>query len=253
MAFICTKGHNSDDADYCSECGIPINSNIVNLDKPLKVNNDEILVEKELCPDCGTNRNNGARFCEVCRYDFQTKTPYTVDNLKVPIVAVDQQINSSDNMVEDKVDDKVIDPALILKSEEPENLEEISFPEKLIKLNVVIKVDPSLITDEESKETCPKDMADRVFPLDLDENLLGRRSAAKKIYPEIEINDTGVSHRHLKFIKQKDSTFAVLELGSANGTILNGSNLESGIITPVKAGDEFIIGMWTRIELCERD
>jgi pSer/pThr/pTyr-binding forkhead associated (FHA) protein len=102
------------------------------------------------------------------------------------------------------------------------------------------------------KASCPQGAAERIFPLDLDENLVGRRSDTKGVYPEVEVNDPGVSHRHLKFIKQSDGTFAALELGSANGTELNGANLDAGVSTPVKAGDELIIGIWTRLQLRAR-
>jgi pSer/pThr/pTyr-binding forkhead associated (FHA) protein len=112
-------------------------------------------------------------------------------------------------------------------------------------------VDPSL-ADEESRAHCPVDDTERVFPLDLDENLVGRRSDVKGVFPEIMIDDPGVSHRHLKFNKQPDGSFAVLELGSANGTKLNGNNLEAGIVTPISEGDELTIGMWTRLKLRAR-
>jgi pSer/pThr/pTyr-binding forkhead associated (FHA) protein len=121
----------------------------------------------------------------------------------------------------------------------------------MVKLDVVIMVDPSL-ADEENGAQCPVGETERVFPLDLNENLVGRRSDAKGVFPEIMIDDPGVSRRHLKFNKQPDGSFAVLELGSANGTRLNGSDLEAGVVTPVSEGDELTIGMWTRLKLRPR-
>jgi pSer/pThr/pTyr-binding forkhead associated (FHA) protein len=120
------------------------------------------------------------------------------------------------------------------------------------KLNIIITVDKNRLAQNQVESSIKPDSVDRVFPLDLDENLVGRRSAGKGIYPEIEINDPGVSHRHLKFIKQNDGAFAVLELGSANGTEHNGVELQPGVSTVIKAGDEFAIGLWTTLKVVAR-
>jgi hypothetical protein len=119
-------------------------------------------------------------------------------------------------------------------------------------VNVVVATDPSLAEDEEMRKRCPQDAPELVFPLDLDETLVGRRSDDRKIFPEIDLNDPGVSHRQLKLLRQPDGSFAALELGSANGTTLNGVALKPGLITPVAAGDELIVGMWTRLLLRPR-
>ena len=116
------------------------------------------------------------------------------------------------------------------------------------RLNVVVVTDPSL-ADDDMRSQCPQNAPELVFPLDVDENLVGRRSDAKKIFPEIDLSDPGVSHRHLKLLRQPDGSFAALELGSANGTTLNGVALKPGLITPVAAGDELLVGMWTRLQL----
>jgi pSer/pThr/pTyr-binding forkhead associated (FHA) protein len=91
-----------------------------------------------------------------------------------------------------------------------------------------------------------------MFPLDLAENLVGRRSDTKGIYPEVEVADPGVSHRHIKFIRQDDGGFVALDLGSANGTQFNGAPLTPGVAVRVKAGDELLMGLWTRLQLRSR-
>jgi hypothetical protein len=102
------------------------------------------------------------------------------------------------------------------------------------------------------RQKCPPNAPELVFPLDLDETLIGRRSDGRKIYPEIDLDDPGVSHRQFKLLRQPDDSFAALELGSINGTKLNGVALTPGLITPVAAGDELIVGMWTRLRLRPR-
>src|SRR5262249_28053010 len=125
-------------------------------------------------------------------------------------------------------------------------------PTPASRLNIVVITDPSLVEDEEMRKQCPQDAPELVFPLDLDENLVGRRSDTRKIFPEIDLNDPGVSHRQLKLLRQPDGGFAALELGSANGTTLNGVALKPGLVTPLAAGDELLVGLWTRLQLRPR-
>ena len=51
------------------------------------------------------------------------------------------------------------------------------------RLNVEIMIDPTLVEDPEIAAKCPKDAPKRIFPLDLDENLVGRRSDTKGVLP----------------------------------------------------------------------
>lgn len=247
MSYKCPKCQgNSTDPDYCSECGALIGTTTLKTDAPVapqatvdapQVTAGATNASGEVCPDCLTPRTGGSRFCEVCRYDFQTKSSgagaTASDVADAPVVDAPVQTGGA--------------PSQPVPAQAPEFISRAVSA----KIDVVVIVDPSLAAEPDTLAACPKDTPERVFPLDLDENLVGRRSDGKGIFPEIEINDPGVSRRHLKFIKQQGG-FAVLELGSANGTLLNGSPLESGVSTPVKAGDEFVIGMWTRLQLRTR-
>ena len=57
-APICPKGHESTEADFCSECG-------------LKLEDKLPAAGPENCPDCESPRE-GAEFCEVCGYNYTT-------------------------------------------------------------------------------------------------------------------------------------------------------------------------------------
>ncbi|HAM50438.1 MAG TPA: hypothetical protein DCP92_06975 [Nitrospiraceae bacterium] len=237
MTYKCPKcGADSSDKDYCSDCGALIGATTLKNDASVMqpASPADVSVAGETCPDCLTPRVSGSRFCEVCRYDFQTKSSGTG--------------GATPDAPDTPLTDKPAQSFTTAPQSASDHTTEFVPPPISIKLNVAVTVDPSLVTEPEVLATCPKDTPERVFPLDLDENLVGRRSDKKGIYPEIEINDPGISHRHLKFIKQQEG-FTVLDLGSANGTLLNGSPLLSGVSTPVKAGDEFVIGMWTCLKL----
>jgi len=236
MSYKCPKCQgNSTDPDYCSECGALIGTTTLGNEAPPtpQPTVGATNASGEVCPDCLTPRTGGSRFCEVCRYDFQTKS-------------------SGAGMPDAPVTDRPVQTDAAAARPAPTQAPEFIAHPVSTKIDVAVIVDPSLVTQPDMLATCPKDTPERVFPLDLDENLVGRRSDGKGIFPEIEINDPGVSRRHLKFIKQQGG-FAALELGSSNGTLLNGSPLVSGVSTPVKAGDELVIGLWTRLQLRSRN
>lgn len=236
--YTCPKGHQSTDADYCSECGALIGQSSL----PAAAGGDSAATAAPtggICPDCGTPRSGSSRFCEVCRYDFQDKKSYSATApASTPVLAgaVPNDIQPAPVVLADAVPITATAATFVTAP----------------RLNVEIVIDPALVTDPEMVAKCPKNAPKRSFPLDLDENLIGRRSDVKGVYPEIEIDDPGTSRRHLKLIRQSDGGYAALELGSSNGTRLNGVDLEPGIVTPAKVGDEFVIGMWTRLRITQR-
>ena len=272
MAYQCPKGHQSTDPDYCSECGALIGkAGIVKNDpytgiEPDKQHNSS--TKTEICPDCGTQREGSARFCEVCRHDFldnktgvaeaivaaqnEVRTEEKADKKEdAKMTAVENESSSQCSSENAAPSDSSVKEAAT-NDINPDSANNTAKPEFPQKLNVIITVDKNKAAAWNGESPIRPDTADRIFPLDLDENLVGRRSNNKGIYPEIEVNDPGVSHRHLKFIKQTDGGYAALELGSSNGTELNGIELEPGISTLVKAGDELLLGIWSCIKIAAR-
>jgi hypothetical protein len=81
--------------------------------------------------------------------------------------------------------------------------------------------------------------------------LIGRRSPARGLEPEIDLAgppaDPGVSRLHALLIPAPDGTWAVLDPGSANGTMLNGRQLVVGELVPLQDGDRINVGAWTAI------
>jgi hypothetical protein len=227
MTTVCPKGHTSSDADYCSECGTRIGApgiaaQLASAPATSPVSAPAATTDGA-CPDCATPRSGGARFCEVCRYDFQTGSGFKATAASAAVAPI-------------------INPPIIPAPDAP----------MATKLSVVVITDPTLVTEPDPDNPCPVGAPERVFPLDLAENLLGRRSVSKDSHPEIPVNDPGVSRRHLKFLRQADDSFQVVDLSSANGLNFNGKTLEPGVQTPIAPGDEITIGMWTRIVIRAR-
>lgn len=270
MIYQCPKGHQSTDPDYCDQCGALIGQSKIEKIQHVQdaASYTQTTSTNEICPDCGTPREGNGRFCEVCRHDFQDNKTGAAEVIVAAQKASKpaEDITGAGGTDSSKAFQQTLKPSTdINKSGTQEQLKEpvlkmqkihevIKPIEKEIpavsqRLNITISVDRDKVSSFGGESPIKPDIRDRVFPLDLDENLVGRRSQSRGIYPEIEINDPGVSHRHLKFIKQPDGSFGVLELGSSNGTELNGLVLEPGIITIVKAGDELAIGLWTRLKI----
>lgn len=85
------------------------------------------------------------------------------------------------------------------------------------------------------------------FFLVKDVTTIGRPDAAVENYPDIEIElDDGVSRRHAEIHRQGDA-FSLVDVGSTNGTILNGEMLTPHQPAPLNSGDRVHVGERTEI------
>ena len=242
MELRCPKGHASTDPDYCSECGSKI-SGAPSAATPTPASSREAQATNsagDACPVCATPRVAAARFCEVCRFDFENAAPSAVAAPvgEAPAGAVPTPAA--------RESDQATVPAQSAQAPPPASE---PVPQRW---DAVIVVDPSLYTEPDPAQPCPVGQPERIFPLYMDDNLVGRRDDRREIRPEIIVVDPGVSHRHLSFRRRNDGGFSVFELGSANGTTLNETWLEPGIETPLGDSDQLTLGCWTRITIRAR-
>lgn len=215
--YVCPKGHASTEPDYCSECG----SKIQGVPEANVVATATIPTTQSTiaCPDCtAPHELDSGDFCEICGYNFVTgahgelaiATPTPETTVKQPPTPV--KINST----------------------------------ATIALELLVIVDPSLKTPE--SPPAPTDRAPITFQLNQETHLIGRRSDRRGIYPEIALDfDEAVSHRHALILRQPDNTFLLRDIGSTNGTTLNGVELQPMVDVPIQEGDEMTLGYWTRI------
>jgi len=88
----------------------------------------------------------------------------------------------------------------------------------------------------------------RNFPLaDKRETTVGRLDPVTGIHPDIDLStvDTKrtISRRHARLRREEDGTFVVIEdVGTMNGTFVNGARLTAGRPMPVQAGDSVVFG-----------
>ena len=82
----------------------------------------------------------------------------------------------------------------------------------------------------------PSYYAERRFRLAGSQMRIGRRSVSRGIDPEIDLTgppvDPGISRLHAVLIATPDGGWAVLDPGSANGTLVNGTEIPTGVQVP---------------------
>ena len=213
--YSCPKGHSSSEEDFCSECGAKITG--------ANAGSNGGPSAPMLCPDCKAPRAHDAgEFCEVCGYNFRTGAHGDVAFAQAAVVA--QASMPSPVALEIPVQ----------VAEAP-----------ISKWSITASVDPTL-REEGSPE--PPEQAPFSFPIEKAESLIGRHSRARGIEPEIALDfDDAVSHRHAIVSRLEDGSLAVRDIGSANGTRLNGQGLPALTDTPLKDGDALTLGHWTRL------
>jgi FHA domain len=95
---------------------------------------------------------------------------------------------------------------------------------------------------------------ERRFPLGRQQLRIGRSSAGRDLKPEIDLSglpaDPGISRLHALLVPAPNGTWAVLDPGSANGTLLNGREIPVGELVTLHEGDRINIGAWTAITIC---
>jgi hypothetical protein len=89
-----------------------------------------------------------------------------------------------------------------------------------------------------------------------DNALIGRRNRDQGVEPDIDLAihpiDRGVSTQHA-VLQVRDGRLTITDLGSTNGTSLNGSDelLVYGEETPLRDGDRIHVGAWTTITVVQ--
>ena len=111
---------------------------------------------------------------------------------------------------------------------------------------VRVSVDGSLDTDPDPDLPVPTDEPDYFYPLTESETLIGRRDDRQGIHPQIPLRDPGASRRHAILRSDADGV-SIMDLGSTNGTLVNGVELPPNSRRMLKNGDAITVGRWTRL------
>ncbi|HET7293695.1 MAG TPA: cyclic nucleotide-binding domain-containing protein [Vicinamibacteria bacterium] len=84
-----------------------------------------------------------------------------------------------------------------------------------------------------------------VFPVFKSDALLGRYDSVTGMHPEIDLTaedqSRNISRRHARLVVKDGRFFIAEEIGTMNGTFLNGKKLANGVLTPIADGDELVL------------
>ena len=84
-----------------------------------------------------------------------------------------------------------------------------------------------------------------VFPVFKADALIGRYDSVTGSTPEVDLTQEdasrNISRRHARLVTKDRKHFVAEEIGTMNGTFLNGEKLPTGVLTPIKDGDELTL------------
>ena len=228
----------STDAEFCSECGALMAGTSAPAPSAAPAPVPPVPGAPDLCPVCGEARPGPfARYCDNCRYDFLEKKPFGAAPAAAqpPAAPVPAAAPPVDQAAQSPPAAPVPAPA--------------AAPMGAQRWDLHASVDPSLRRPE---DPMPTDLRPRIYPLDLSDHLIGRRSDKEDIHPEVAVTDPGISRRHARILRAADGALSLLDLGSMNGTRLNGAPVEPNVAAPLRDGDEVTLGCWTRLAVRAR-
>jgi hypothetical protein len=223
--YTCPKNHNSTEADFCSECGAKIlGLGIAELtSNPISSPTNSLSGSSVPCPDCSTpHETDSGNFCEICGYNFlsgaQGGVPFPAP-VPIPVIQSTLTLPSTP-----------ISPAAAIGT-----------------WQAIISIDSRFATPDSPPAP---DRSPITIPLTNPISTIGRTSQGRAIYPDIPLDfDDAVSSRHAILTLNPDGALILRDIGSSNGTIVNGKEIGIMVDIPIRSGDEIILGHWTKIKL----
>jgi hypothetical protein len=93
----------------------------------------------------------------------------------------------------------------------------------------------------------------QILDLAVGSYLIGRTSQKRAISPEISLDfDDAISHRHALVELRADQSMILRDIGSANGTSLNGHEIPLTRDIPLQPGDIVTLGHWTKLTITKK-
>ncbi len=258
----CPSGHDSASTDFCDVCGMRMDGPAAPESPPTASAPEAApapgAVPAEPCPQCGAARTG--QFCEVCGFNFASGTapaaaaaPGSPGPGPGPGDGAAGQVSTGPGADADASPG----PAGVAGTAAGSGAGAVSAWTAVVTADrayydSVIAAGGPDAASIEFPGYCPE----RRFRLSGREMRIGRRSASRGLEPEIDLTgppaDPGVSHLHAVLIAEPDGTWAVLDPGSANGTIVNDGEIVSGVRVPLHDGDRVCVGAWTVLTMRAR-
>src|SRR5215471_17560628 len=240
----CPAGHTSASSDFCDVCGMRIGASASAQPQQLEPQPQEPQPQEpaEPCPHCGAAKSG--RFCESCGFDFDAgrdagRRERTIEGVIIPPPGTGPAAPA--------------EPAPAGAGAAPAAGGPVAW-------TAVVASDHAYFEDvvaaggpDAAALTFPDYCPERRFRLAGPEMRIGRRSASQGLEPEIDLTgpptDPGVSRMHAALLAEPDGSWAILDPGSENGTLVNGKEIAAGVRVPLHDGDRIHLGAWTVITI----
>jgi hypothetical protein len=213
MSFTCPRGHLSATDDYCSVCGIrnPASSVLTG------VRPDGAGAHSEpVCLVCGVQRDGTDRYCVNCGYDFEMGEPFVAHS-------------------QPETNGQLLGQALL-----PVAPPAPSAPSLVLLASVNVRR-----FDEPGSPPPPTDLAERTFILDRHSIVIGREGGSL----DIPIHgDPYISRRHAEIVWM-GAAWGIRDLGSTNGTRVNGVPLEGSEVKLLAPDDVIELGFFSQLRV----
>jgi len=256
----CPSGHDSASTDFCDICGMRMDGSApspASVPSPAPAVPAAPEVAGEPCPQCGTPRTG--QFCEVCGFSFASGTAPQPAPAPGPAPAP-QPAPSPAPVAKPDVFAPAAPPGAAGGPAVTGTGNGAPGPAAAAGWSAVVSADRSYFDSviaeggpDAGSIEFPGYCPERRFRLTGREMRIGRRSVSRGLEPEIDLTgpptDPGVSHLHAVLIAEPDGTWAVLDPGSSNGTIVNGNEIVAGVRVPLHDGDRVCVGAWTVLTL----
>jgi hypothetical protein len=269
---LCPNGHDSASDDFCDVCGMRIGGPAAGPSPATSAPLPGPAPGGETCPRCGTSRTG--QFCEACGFNFNgprfipaSPPPGGSAGLHTPVPA--SPLPPAAAIPPTSVAPSApagLSAEAALSAPSARSAPSVpsvppapsSFPYPQATWVVVVGADrayyeqvQALTGPEGVAVAFPSYCAERRFQLVGNQMRIGRRSVSRGLAPEIDLTgppaDPGISRLHAVLIATPDGSWAVLDPGSANGTLVNGSEIGTGDQVPLHDGDRINLGAWTAI------
>lgn len=224
MSFICPRGHHSVSDDYCSVCGVrnpgtPVMAGV-------RSARDHAPGES-VCLVCGVQRDGTDRYCVNCGYDFEMGEPF------VP----EPEPQQSNGYMPSHV--PVPAPMATAAAAPAPAIQSAPAAPSLVLLASV----NTMRFDDPGSPPPPVDLSERTFILDRHSIVIGREGGSL----DIPIHgDPYISRRHAEIVWM-GSAWGIRDLGSTNGTRVNGVPLEGSEVKLLGPDDVIELGFFSQL------
>lgn len=216
MGFRCPQGHQSLNDEYCDVCGA-VNPAHAMARAPTDHLGLAFGVGEQRCMVCGATRDGTDRYCANCGYDFEMQEPLLPQPQPAELAPMPR---ASASLPPDGAANAA--PGLML----------------------VVGVNPARFNEPDSPAP-PVDVSERMFVIDRSPMLIGRDG------PGLEIpihGDPYVSRVHAEIVWM-GSGWGIRDLGSTNGTKVNGVPVATSEVRPLRPEDVVELGFFSQLKV----